>query len=143
MSLSKNKTIQSRPKVGVACFVWKDGKFLMGKRRGAHADGTWSIPGGHLELGESWEEAAAREVLEETGMKIKNIRFVAATNDIMSGEQKHYVSIWMEADWESGKPIITEPDKLIEHSWKTFKTLPTPLFEPCWQNLRSKRPELF
>ena len=38
--------------VGVACFVWKDGKFLAAKRRGAHASGAWSVPGGHLEFNE-------------------------------------------------------------------------------------------
>lgn len=129
--------------VGVAVFIWKDGKFLMAKRHGSHAAGTWSIPGGHLEMNESWEECAIREVMEETGMKIKNIRFLAVTNDIMSDESKHYVSIWVEADWESGKPAIKEPEKSINHVWRTFKDLPSPLFEPCWQNLRKAKPELF
>jgi 8-oxo-dGTP diphosphatase len=132
-----------RPKVGVACFVWKDGKFLMGKRLGSHAAETWSIPGGHLEFGESVEETAAREVLEESGMKVKNVRFVAFTNDFMPDEDKHYLTIWMEADWASGEPTITEPDKWVDQQWRTFKTLPSPLFEPCWKNLRAIRPDLF
>jgi 8-oxo-dGTP diphosphatase len=131
------------PKVGVACFVWKDDKFLMGKRFGAHGEGTWSIPGGHLEFGESWEDAARREVLEETGMEITNLRFVAVTNDIFNFEQKHYITIWLAADWLANEPVITEPDKYVDQQWCDFGSLPSPLFEPCWQNLRLQRPDLF
>jgi 8-oxo-dGTP diphosphatase len=57
-------------RVGIGVFVWKDGKFLMGKRLGSHGSGTWSIPGGHLEFDETWQQCAVREVLEETGLKI-------------------------------------------------------------------------
>lgn len=131
------------PRVGVACFVWKDGKFLMGKRRGAHGADTWSIPGGHLEFGETWEEAAAREVMEETGMRVKNIRLVSINNDLFTEENRHYVTIWMEADWAANEPQISEPDKYTNQAWFDFQSLPSPLFEPCWQNLRAARPELF
>lgn len=131
------------PKVGVACFVWRDGKFIVGKRLGAHGEGTWSVPGGHLEYGESWEEAAKREVLEETGVEITNVRFLAATNDVFEANNKHYISIWLEADWLSGEPTIMEPDKWVDQEWRDFSSLPAPLFEPCWQNLRKAKPELF
>lgn len=128
--------------VGIACFVWRDGKFLMMHRSGKHAGGMWSVPGGHLERGESWEETAAREVAEETGMQIKNIRFMAVTNDIMP-PSKHYVSIWMEADWASGEPQNLEPEKCSDMLWCDFASLPTPLFEPCWTNLRRNKPKIF
>lgn len=131
------------PKVGVGVFVWKNGKFLMGKRRGSHGHDTWSIPGGHLEFGESWEDCAAREVLEETGMIVKNVQFLAATNDIFPDHNKHYTTIWVECVWKAGEPTINEPDKWIDHEWRTFKTLPTPLFEPCWKNLKKAKPVLF
>jgi 8-oxo-dGTP diphosphatase len=134
---------QKPVQVGVACIVWKDGKFLMGQRIGSHAANTWSIPGGHLEYGETIEACAAREVLEETSLKVKNIRFLALTNDFMPDENKHYITIWMEADWCSGKPTIVEPDKWINQQWRTFLDMPEPLFEPCWQNLKIVRPDLF
>ena len=130
-------------RVGIACFVWKDGKFLMGRRRGEHGRDTWSVPGGHLELHETWEACAAREVAEETGMSITNVRFLAATNDIFAESGKHYVSIWLEADWERGEPRILEPDKFTDQEWCDFMSLRSPLFEPCWQNLRQARPDLF
>ena len=130
---------QKRPKVGVAVFIWRDGKFLMGRRIGKHGYGSWSVPGGHLEAGESWEEAARRETLEETGMRIKDIHFLAATNDIFPDSGKHYVSIWLEADWDSVEPAILEPDIYVEFKWATFKDLPDNLFEPCWINLRASQ----
>lgn len=130
-------------RVGIGVFVWKDGKFIMGKRRGSHGHDTWSIPGGHLEFGETWEQCAKREVLEETGVHIKNVHFLAATEDLFSKDNKHYTTIWVESEWASGEPTLNEPDKWIDQQWRDFKTLPTPLFEPCWQNLRQAKPELF
>lgn len=129
--------------VGVACFVWREGKFLMAKRQGAHASNVWSVPGGHLEFNERWEDAARREVEEETGMQIKNIRFLAVTNDIMPADGKHYISIWLTTDWAANEPQILEPEKCSEHRWADFNSLPKPLFEPCWQNLRAAKSELF
>lgn len=129
--------------VGVAVFIWKDGKFLVGKRRGSHGHNTWSVPGGHLEFGETWAECAAREALEETGLHITNVRFLAVTEDMFKEDDKHYITIWVESDWLSGEPKIMEPDKWVDQRWRTFKTLPSPLFEPVWQNLRKAKPELF
>jgi len=124
------------PRVGVGVFVFKDGKFLVGQRRGAHGEGSWSLPGGHLEFNESPEETAIREVREETGLEIANVAFAAVTNDIFTNEGKHYITIWMKSDWASGEPTITEPDKFIEQRWAGFDSLPTPLFLP-WEQLLS------
>ena len=60
-----------RPKVGVGVIIVKEGKILLGKRKNAHGEGTWCPPGGHLELGESYEECAKRETFEETNFKIE------------------------------------------------------------------------
>ncbi len=125
---------ESAVRVGVGVFVFKSGKFLMQQRKGAHGAGSWSVPGGHLEFGESFEETARREVEEETGLKIKNVRFGAVTNDHFTDENKHYVTIWMLSDYESGEEYITEPDKCIRQAWHTFDDLPEPLFLP-WKEL--------
>lgn len=121
-------------RVGIGVFVFKDGKFLLQQRQGSHGAGSWAPPGGHLEFGESFEDTARREVLEETGIKITNIRFGAVTNDNFTSDDKHYVTIWMLSDWQSGEPQITEPNKCLAQRWSSFDDLPSPMFLP-WQNL--------
>ena len=64
--------------------------------------GTWGLPGGHLEFGESFETCATRETLEETGLKMKDVRFLNATNSIMKAENKHYITIFMGGVCEEG-----------------------------------------
>ncbi|OHA58225.1 MAG: DNA mismatch repair protein MutT [Candidatus Vogelbacteria bacterium RIFOXYD1_FULL_44_32] len=130
--------VTKNPRVGVGVFVFKSGKFLMGKRLGSHGEGSWSVPGGHLEFSESFADTAKREVLEETGLKIKNIRFGAVTNDYFKDENKHYVTVWMVSDYESGEATILEPDKYVEQDWFDFNNLPAPLFLPWEQLLKSE-----
>lgn len=120
------------PKVGVGVFIIKNKKFLMGKRIGSHQENTWCLPGGHLEFGESFEQSAIREVEEETGLQIHNLRFAAVTNDHFEAEDKHYVEIFLLADWLSGEPTITEPDRYIEQKWVDFSELPEPLFQSLY-----------
>ena len=119
-----------RPKVGLGVFVLQNGKFLMGKRHGAHGQGTWGLPGGHIEFGESFEECAAREVAEEVGVTIKNIRFLTSTNDVFEKEDKHYVTVYMIAEIDQGVPKIKEPDKMVALEWHSWQGMPSPLFLP-------------
>lgn len=49
------------PKVGIGVMIFKDGKVLLGKRKGSHGDGEYSFPGGHLNYMESFEDCAQRE----------------------------------------------------------------------------------
>ena len=58
---------QQWPKLGVSASIWRDGKVLLVQRAKPPA-GIWAFPGGHVEAGERLEEAAARELFEETGM---------------------------------------------------------------------------
>jgi len=125
-------------RVGVAVFVIKDGKFLMLQRKGSHGEGTWSLPGGHLEFGESFEGAAKREIKEETDLIIKNVRFGAVTNDHFAEENKHYATVWMLSEWESGEVKNMEPQKCTAQEWYTFDTLPEPLFLTWNQLLQSE-----
>jgi 8-oxo-dGTP diphosphatase len=119
-----------RPKIGVGVIVARDGKVLMQKRRNAHGDGTWSFPGGHLEYGESPEECAARETQEEFGVEISGPTPVAFTNDVFAAEDRHYVTLFVQAKLESGEPKIMEPDKTSEIGWFAWDGMPQPLFLP-------------
>ncbi|KAJ5189709.1 NUDIX hydrolase [Penicillium cf. griseofulvum] len=113
------------PKVGLGVFVFNDaGKFVIGKRKGSLGAGTWGLPGGHLEFGESFETCATRETLEETGLKIKDVRFLNATNSIMTAENKHYITIFMSGVCEGNvDPQILEPEKCEGWEWISWDEL--------------------
>ncbi len=117
-----------RPKVGVGILVINNDKLLMGKRKNAHGNGTWAPPGGHLEFGETPEECAQREVLEETGLLIKNIRRLTFTNDIFFEENKHYITLYYISEYSSGTPHVLEPDKCERWEWFSLSNVPAPLF---------------
>src|SRR5437879_796805 len=67
------------PFVGIGCIVVRNGELLLVRNR----RGFWSTPGGHLDFGETPEACAARETIEETGVGITNVEFVAVTYDVM------------------------------------------------------------
>jgi 8-oxo-dGTP diphosphatase len=127
-----------RPQVGLAVIVEREGRVLLLKRTGAHGEGTWAPPGGHLEFGETLEECAARETLEETGVVIGDVDFLAITNDLFPSEQKHYLTVWVRATYLSGQATVAYPDKVAEVSWVSWVELPQHLFIP-FDNLLSGR----
>lgn len=120
---------KQKPKVGVAVIINKDGKVLLGKRIKKLGAGTFQLPGGHLERFEDWETCARREVQEEAGLQIKNVHLFIVTNNIWRELGKHYVTIFMAADWDSGEAIAGKGHESAEWAWYDLKNLPEPLFE--------------
>ena len=116
------------PKVGVGVIIRKDNKVLLGKRKGSHGKGTWAFPGGHLEFQEELDSCVRRETQEETSISVKNIKFATITNDIFKEENKHYITIFMVCDWESGEVKNMEEDKCEKWEWFEWSNLPRPLF---------------
>ena len=115
----------AQTRVGVGVFVQNGNKkFILGRRKGSHGAGTWALPGGHLEFGESFEDCARREVLEETGLEVQNLHFLTATNDVMIDEGKHYVTVFMvcEAVGEVA-PRVMEPEKCECWEWTSVEEL--------------------
>lgn len=118
------------PRVGIGVAIIKDNKVLLGKRKNSHGSGEWAYPGGHLEEGESWKQCSLRETEEEVGVMIKNLRFGAVTNDIFTKENKHYITICIVADYDSGEVELREPEKCEKWQWFEWDQLPEPLFLP-------------
>lgn len=117
-----------RPFVGIGIMVFKKGKVLFTKRKGSHGAREYGFPGGHMEFGESIIESAKREVLEETGVKIKNVKFLRLQN-LKKYKGKHYVDIGLTAEWKSGVPKVLEPEKATKWQWYSLDNLPKPLFK--------------
>lgn len=129
-----------RPKVGIGVLIVDGNKILLGKRKNAHGSGFWAPPGGHLEYGESWQQCAQREVLEETGLMLDEVRFCAVTNDIFAENNKHYVTIFMRAAYTGGAVQNREPEKCEQWQWFAVDQLPDKLFLPFAQLIEQKVP---
>lgn len=118
------------PRVGVGVIVRRGSEILLVRRASVHGDGTWSTPGGHLDGGETLEACAAREALEETGVKVGDIQFRGITNDVFESEGLHYITVWMESEWRSGKARPLATYELSEVRWFRTDALPDNLFPP-------------
>ncbi len=124
-----------RPKVGIGVFVIKDKKILMGQRINSHGEGTWQLPGGHLEFFETFNDCAKREVKEETGLNITDVTFATVTNDMFQKENKHYITIFVKSKNSEGVAKVMEPNKCSKWEWFDWNNLPEPLFLPL-ENLK-------
>lgn len=76
--------------------------------------------------------------MEETGVEVSDVRFHAITNDIFPNDGKHYVTVWMEGEYQSGEPTVGAPHEMSEVGWFPWDELPEPLFPPL-QNLLEGR----
>ena len=119
-----------KPKVGVGVMIFKDRKVLLGKRRSnsSHGAGEYSFPGGNLEYMEDIEDCIKREVLEETGIKIKNIKFQSIAN-VKAYTPRHVVLIALTAEWEAGEVQSFKDERIGEWAWYGLDNLPKPLFK--------------
>ena len=114
--------------VGVGVLIFRNGQILLGKRKGSHGAATWAPPGGHLDAGEAFEACAIRETAEETGLVIDQLRHADFTSNIFADENKHFVTLFVEAQQVEGDPEVLEPSKCEVWQWFDWDDLPQPLF---------------
>lgn len=124
--------------VGVSTLVNKGDRVLLVKRAHVHGENTWGPPSGHFKFGEAIEDCARRETREETGIEIENIKFRLITNDLFEKEQKHYITVWVDADYVSGEPTVGAPEEESAVDWFNWDALPTPLFLPLQHLVEGK-----
>ena len=122
------------PYVGVGCIVIRDGQLLLVQNQ----RGFWSTPGGHLDFGESPDVCAARETLEETGISVANVEFVAITNDVLADAGRRYLTVWMRGDADSAPARIGDAAEINQLGWFAPGNLPRPL-HIYFQNLLEGR----
>ena len=113
------------PRVAVGALVIKAGAVLLVKRGKAPSEGKWAIPGGSVELGETLQQAAEREIFEETGIRIRAVEPVYTFDFIERNRygriRFHYVIIDLAAEYLSGK--IKPGDDADQAAWIPFAEL--------------------
>ena len=130
-----NKQSERIPLVGVGAMILREGKVLLGRRKGAHGAETYGWCGGHLEFGETLEECIAREILEEAGLIVTSLRLLCVSNII--AYDRHYIDFEFLTEVQPGEPQNLEPDVTEAWAWYNLTNLPSPLFRPVELALRS------
>ena len=120
----------SRPKIGVGVLVWRKKQLLLGKRISKDQHWCWQFPGGHLENNETVINCARREVLEETGLKVRAPRHLGFTDKLFSMGNSQYITLFVSCEYDSGTEQVLEPDSCECWQWFDYQQLPEPLFEP-------------
>ena len=108
-----------KPQVAVGAVVFRKKKVLLVRRGQPPAEGLWALPGGSVELGETLQQAAEREILEETGVRIKAkepvLTFEVIERDAHNRVRFHYVIVDFSADYISGEPHAA--DDAVQARW--------------------------
>lgn len=144
--------MEEKKRVGAGVGVMilnKEGKLLLGKRHDdpekassmLRGEGTWSMPGGKLDFGESFEEGARREVAEETGLKLNKVDVICINNDKVP--TAHFVTIGLFSNDFEGVPKVMEPDEITEWRWFSLDNLPERVFFPCTKILENYKKKKF
>lgn len=133
--------------VGAGVYIHKDGKLLLQKRRD---DGTWSDHGGCVEVGENVEDAARRELFEETGLTANSLEFlgVFSGQDMLhtypNGDRACIVGVYYICEDFSGT-LLEQTDETLELRWFDLDDLPTDICGPtaatidcCVERLRER-----
>ncbi len=115
----------SRPFVGIGVVVIKDDHVLLCRRGKPPGVGSWTLPGGAQDLGETCEAAARRELAEETGLTVGDLHFCAHVDTIRRDDNGrirfHYTILDFAARWVEGEPIAGSD--VSEVQWASMDAL--------------------
>ncbi len=124
---SPERSYPARPMVGIGIVVLRQDAVLLIRRGRPPAMGSWSLPGGAQELGETAIDAARRELLEETGLTVGDLTLVAHADSIHRDTEGrieyHYTILDFAARWQGGEPVAGADAGAT--AWAPFEQLET------------------
>ncbi len=106
-----------QPRLGCGVVVLRDGKLLLIQRLKAPEAGSWGLPGGKIDWMEPAEHAAARELLEETGLTAGPLSLLCAADHIDPAEDEHWLAPVFLSLEAVGEPVLLEPSKHAALGW--------------------------
>ena len=120
--MSRRRQYPAFPFVGVGILIEKDDKYLLIKRAAEPDKGLWTVPGGLIEVGEKAADAAAREVLEETGLVVDVGERLGVVDKIVHDDEGkvlyHFIIMFYEATHVRGE--LEAMDDALDARWVTL-----------------------
>jgi 8-oxo-dGTP diphosphatase len=120
--LSDIRTYPQRPYLAVSAAIIRDGQVLVVRRARSPGLNLYTFPGGAVEVGETLNEAAIREVREETSLAIEPVGLAGhrevITRDAKGAVERHFVILCLAARWSSGEAKLNE--ELDDARWVTL-----------------------
>ncbi|OGD52485.1 hypothetical protein A3K81_02735 [Candidatus Bathyarchaeota archaeon RBG_13_60_20] len=114
-----------RPIVGVGVLIEKDGRYLLIRRAADPDKGMWSVPGGLVEIGERVRDAALREAMEETGLRVELVDRLGVVDKIMRDDEGrvryHFIIVQFLARIVEGE--VKAMDDALEARWASISEL--------------------
>lgn len=115
-------TFYDNPRPCVGALIVREGRVLLARRAREPFQGWWDIPGGFMEAGETPEEALAREVLEETGLRARSFRLLAIFPDTYGVEGVPTLNLHYVVETDEGEP--SPQSDVAELRWFGPRELP-------------------
>jgi 8-oxo-dGTP diphosphatase len=113
--------------VGVGVLIEKDGRYLLIRRAADPDKGMWSVPGGLVEVGETVKDAAVREAMEETGLRVELVERLGVVDKIMRDDEGrvmyHFIIVQFLARIVEGE--VKAMDDALEAQWVRLSELPS------------------
>ena len=123
------------PKPCVAVLIIQQGRLLLARRGVEPAKGMWDIPGGFIDGGETAEEAASREMLEETGLEVRVTQYLGSLSDTYGAQAEPTLNLCFLA--EPSRGLLTPQSDVAELRWFLPAELPSTMaFDHQYQVLR-------
>lgn len=122
--MSENNKIHS----AVGLIIIKDNQIFLAKRLKGLGKDKWGTVGGHIEVGETPQQAIVREAKEEFDIEVGNLKFLCLGYELYG--EKQYLDVIFTGDILSGEPKNMEPEKKDGLGWYDLNNLPGELFKP-------------